>query len=210
MWGVRGLGLILFACFVFPAPQAAAIPSLIYDLEAQFENPLAPEQRENFNGEDISRCYPCADFYRVNRLVGPLIYHVFVGARVHVYCDGRNGPSEQLQIYGAVKAVSDGAAFRRFIAAPHTHANRLQYLGTGCGENAELALARAVEISRGKQAEVRAHSAWATLRFLSTPILGRPCAQAAAEISRELSAWIAPIEPEIPPAYIEHEFWRFL
>lgn len=153
------------------ATLAFAGPGFTYDRHHDYRNPL----------EQNSRCNACVSFYRVSRPLFPLVNHVVVGAAIEGDCLA--APTKE--IYGTTKGAEDRRAFEQFLADPQRAGWRLQLLGQACGAQAHEALKIATSTSRAWQAKVDS-DLYFYPRMISTPLWGRICAKAAADVANKL------------------------
>ena len=153
---------------------AVAGPGFSYDRHHEYRNPL----------QGKPACEACVSFYRLSRPLFPLVNHVVVGAAIEGDC---LAPTQE--IYGTTKGRKDHEAFSSYRANPEEAGWRLQPLGAACGPNAHEALRVATERSRAWQAKVDS-DLYFYPRMISTPLWGRICANAAADVAKRLEPYL--------------------
>ena len=108
----------------------------------------------------------------------PLVNHVFIGAIIDKTCP--TGVSSELRVYGANKS-SDVKTWQAYSVSPSNAGSRMQLVGRVCGVEASQALDAAVGVSVDWQ-RAMSNPLERVARMAATPLMGRPCNNAANEI----------------------------
>lgn len=124
----------------------------------------------------------CLEFFHVRRpIAGGAVDHEFIGVRAE-----RGAQAGEFFVFGLPKAGSD----IHYFEAEWTKAKpTVRSFGTACGDRAGKAWLTAETISERLQ---RKNQAWLYYipRMLVTPLAGKPCGNAAAEIKRAIMPFL--------------------
>jgi hypothetical protein len=127
-------------------------------------------------------CGSCTDFFYVKR---PVVY----GAVIHEFVAAENSETQHAEAFGLLKGDED---LKSFLAARKNGGETLAeitFLGTACGLKATAAAERA---RRYSSVWSQAYQNWILYltRMGITPVVGKPCRNAAIEIAEDLRDYL--------------------
>lgn len=124
---------------------------------------------------ETKTCNVCATFYLDDS------FHKYIGAVVEKTCD--DGVGKDYYVFGYADAKMDTTKFTKRL---QENSGKLRFIRTFCGIDAHAALELAAsESNRYLDGYHRSH-VLALIRFVATPILGRPCKKSAHRVRNAL------------------------